>query len=248
MLSEVKHAVLRLPGAKRLAKISKPIRFWLRRGHLVRKWIIREWLNETDSPRLLQVGGGEYTIPGALNGDVIAGDVYLDASKTFPLPSESIDYIFTEQFIEHLSFEEGKRFAREAYRVLRPGGVIRQATPSLRGLIEVYEDRNEHVSQKDAISRHISNHQPLTSGDLPAKFINDFFRLWGHEFIYDRETLELIHKDAGFSSFEWKKFGMSSHEILSDRERHEDVKWMKSAFCLVCEAQKGREENTPKDG
>lgn len=237
----MKNYILRLPGAKKVAKKSKPFRFWLRRSHLIRKWYIRKWLNNTGSPRILQVGGGEYSIPGALNGDIIDGDVYIDATKNLPLPSESIDYIFTEQFIEHLSFREGKHFTREAHRVLKPGGVIRQATPSLQGLIDVYKNQNEHVSQHAAIERHVSNHEEIVSGDRAAHFLNDFFQLWGHEFIYDRETLWLLHSEAGFDSLEWKKFGCSSHEPLSGRERHADLEWMKDAFCLICEASKSEE-------
>jgi len=183
------------------------------------------------------VGGGRHTIPGWLNGDIIAGDIYLDATKRFPLPDNCLDYIFAEQFLEHISYESGLHFLREAYRVLKPGGVIRQATPVLGGLIDVYLDQNKVVSQRVAIQRHV-NHLGYAGGFNACRFLNDFFRLWGHQFIYDWETLADAHRQAGFINIQWPSFGESDHQPLRNRERHADVDWMKSAFVIICEATK----------
>lgn len=210
----------------------------IRSGHVIRNLKISKWLGSKGT-KFLQIGCGPHRIKRAMNADIKYGDIYIDATKELPLPKHSIDYIFTEQFIEHLEFKDGKSFVREAFRVLKPGGVIRQATPSLQGLIDVYEDENEHVNWEDAIQRHISNHRPIVTGRKPANFVNDFFRLWGHRFIYDKETLKNIHIDAGFRNVEWKEFGKSSYDILKNRERHADTDWMKRAFVIICEASKG---------
>jgi predicted SAM-dependent methyltransferase len=206
-------------------------------GHFIREIKIKKWLN-SDGKKLLQVGCGPHSIEGAMNADILRGDIYLDATNYLPFPSYSIDYIFTEQFIEHLTFEEGKFFISEAFRVLKNSGVIRQATPSLKGLIDIYEGENKFVDTQEAIGRHVSNHSPQTSGDKPSHFLNDFFRLWEHEFIYDKETLADIHMDAGFESISWKSFGNSSYPELSNLERHADADWMKRAFVIICEASK----------
>jgi SAM-dependent methyltransferase len=55
----------------------------------------------------------------------------LDASKTFEIPSESFDFVYSEHMIEHVSFEDGRNMLEECNRILRPFGVIRIVTPSI---------------------------------------------------------------------------------------------------------------------
>lgn len=46
--------------------------------------------------------------------------IFADASKRLPFQDGSFDIIYAEQVIEHIS--DGAQFAREMWRVLRPGG------------------------------------------------------------------------------------------------------------------------------
>lgn len=56
----------------------------------------------------------------------------IDVTKTgLPLPDNSVDVIFHEDFIEHLSQKEQFLFLAETYRVLKPNGVHRINTPDL---------------------------------------------------------------------------------------------------------------------
>lgn len=208
---------------------------WLTAGHIVRFLKIRKILNTNQPYQGLQVGGGYHTIPQWINDDLLAGDIYLDASKKLPFPDNCIDYIFTEQFFEHLSYRDGQFFLREAYRVLKPGGVIRQATPSLNGIIDIYQDRNPVVRQEEVVRRHQKHNQDCKNS---CHFMNDLFRLWGHQFIYDQETFVKSHQQVGFIDVQIKSFGESSYQPLQQRERHADVDWMKSAFVLIGEARK----------
>ena len=216
---------------------------WSTRGHFVRTRRVQAWLTEaSDAPRALQVGGGRHVIrePGWANGDLIRGDIYLDAGKRMPIPSGSLDFVFTEQFFEHLSLEQGAVFLAECHRVLRPGGVLRQSTPDLQGLLSVYQDDNEHVSLDAAVERHRVSHcsRDTTGVFGGARFLNDNFRLWGHQFIYDRRTLEDVTKRAGFSELSWESFGASSIEFLQGRERHVGQPWLAQAYVQVLEARK----------
>jgi predicted SAM-dependent methyltransferase len=49
------------------------------------------------------------------------------------------DYVFSEHMIEHVSYAEGLLMLRECLRVLKPGGRIRIATPSLEVLLDLYK-------------------------------------------------------------------------------------------------------------
>lgn len=61
-------------------------------------------------------------------------DAELDISKPLPFPAEHADYIFSEHCVEHIGYFEALAFFKECFRVLRPGGVIRIAVPSIESV------------------------------------------------------------------------------------------------------------------
>src|SRR5262249_30651163 len=108
-----------------------------RRGSLIRRYLAQ------NEQRKLQLGAAENVLPGWLNTDLHgygrADVVYLDVRKTFPLPDASFDFVYSEHMIEHLTYAEGQHCLRESLRVLRPGGTLRIATPSLERLAALYD-------------------------------------------------------------------------------------------------------------
>src|ERR1051325_1492868 len=105
----------------------------------------RELRRVDAKPVAVHVGSGGHHIAGWINIDFLSAppvDVCTDASFALPFRSNTIDYIHSEDFIEHVDLDGGKRFIAEGFRVLKPGGVMRILTPDLRALIErVYEAR-----------------------------------------------------------------------------------------------------------
>jgi len=207
---------------------------YLQKGHIIRKIIITKHLTKKNIN--LQIGGGIHNINGWLNGDLIGGNIYLNASKILPFPNKSIDFIFTEQFIEHLSLNDARKFTKEAYRILKKNGVLRISTPDLDLLYMVYHDKNPYVRLNDALMRHkrLHNHKLINS----CEFINDYFHLWGHKFIYNEDCLRFILLDAGFSDIKRCSFSDSNFVTLKNKERHADCKWMKKGWTLILEAKK----------
>lgn len=214
---------------------------WLVAGHAIKYWRVKNWLR-VSQPKYLQVGGGRHLKKGGnwINGDIINGEIYLNATKRLPFPNESVDTIFTEQFIEHLSQPEALYFLNEAYRVLKTGGIIRQSTPDLGKLMTLYEDRNDQVSLSTAIARHMRNHRNnvVYADATGCQLLNDIFRLWGHQFIYDKEALQSVTEQVGFREFHWVSFGKSDHDFLKNLERHADEEWMKNGIVMAGEARK----------
>ena len=215
----------------------RQILHFVTKGHLFRKYRIKKYLFvKRNTLKKLQIGGGYHTKHNWINGDLIAGEIYLNVVRKFPFPDGSIDIIFAEQFIEHLDFDDGFRCLNECHRVLKEGGKIRLSTPDIESLISTYKDQNPKVRLKTAMERHRKNHNRGLSS--PCHFLNDFFRLWGHSFIYDKHTLILQLKNAGFSNITRQEFGYSKDEYLSDLERHADVEWMKDGWALILEGEK----------
>jgi predicted SAM-dependent methyltransferase len=94
----------------------------------------------------LHLACGTSPFPDWINVDPVpyspGPDVLLDLRRPLPLPDGSIDLIYSEDFIEHISLADGRKFLGECYRVLRPGGTMRLLTPNLRVLAAKYLERD----------------------------------------------------------------------------------------------------------
>ena len=79
-----------------------------------------------------QLGTSNNVLEGWLNTDIdLYHDpvVYLDATKRFPFDDNTFDYIASEHMIEHVEYEAAQVMLQECFRVLKPGGRVRIATP-----------------------------------------------------------------------------------------------------------------------
>jgi predicted SAM-dependent methyltransferase len=210
-------------------------RFYVLCGHFFRGKKIKNYLKNHKTKKL-QLGGGLHSKDQWLNVDIIYGDIYLNATRKFPLPDATFEYVFAEHFIEHFDFEQGSFILRECNRVLVPGGKIRLSTPDLKKLVDIYKNENPIVTRSKLLERHnrINNKQLKTM----AQYFYDMYRMWGHKFIYDFQTLKMLLMESGFNKVTQVKFGESRDKNLRKLERHADVKWMKSGYVGVYEAVK----------
>ena len=155
----------------------------------------------------LHLGCGRNILDGWINTDYntakFGGSEYLDVTKKFPYNNNSVDYIFSEHMIEHITYHEGKFMLEESFRVLKSGGKIRISTPDLKFLIKLYnEDKTE--LQKRYIEYSFKEYK--LDGNSDTFVINNFHRDWGHIFIYDEKTLKSLFELIGF--FDLKCYGL----------------------------------------
>jgi predicted SAM-dependent methyltransferase len=137
--------------------------------------------------------------------------IKLDLTRPFPVPANSVRFIFTEHFIEHIAREQAVAFLAECRRVMAPGGVIRISTPSLECVVEPY------VAGRAALEAPM-----VEDPESPCKIINHRMRSWGHLFLYDRPELEAL---LTFSGFRWVTAvtrHLSRHPELAGLECRED--------------------------
>jgi predicted SAM-dependent methyltransferase len=183
---------------------------------------IERYLREHDE-RKLQLGAGEHPRPGWLNTDLHdygRGDdlVLLDVRERFPLPDAAFDLVFSEHMLEHLTYAEGQLCLRECFRVLRPDGRIRIATPSLERLAQLY---GGGALRERYVRWAVETLEPETDTPLPGVVINNFFRSWGHRFIYDAQTLRHALTEAGFVDVEERPVGELEQHLAEQPEFNE---------------------------
>jgi predicted SAM-dependent methyltransferase len=192
-------------------------------GRLSRGRRIDAYLRAHDV-RKLQLGTGGNVRDGWLNTDIHdfrrTGEVvFMDAREPFPLPDASFDLVYSEHMLEHLTYADGLRCLRECRRVLRPDGRIRVATPSLERLTRLYDPSPSDVQQR-YLRWSLDEFVPHADAPLPGFVLNNFLRDWGHEFVYDTETLRHALETAGFVDLEERPVGESGDPRLAGLERH----------------------------
>jgi len=72
--------------------------------------------------------------------------------------------------------------------------------------------------QKEHIDWHVATWLPQSSFCTKAVVVNDFFRNWGHQFIYDRLTLPWALEVCGFKNIEEMPINQSRFEPLQNLE------------------------------
>ena len=172
----------------------------------------------------LQLGAGTNVLEGWLSTDLEPQServMHLDATKPFPFPDACFDYVYSEHMIEHISWKQGTHMLGECLRVLKPGGRLRIATPDLRVLLGLYDSKDPagiaYVKWvTDLFLEGVGTYKP-------SFVINNAFRNWGHQFLYDGELLEMALQQAGFSHLERHLMGQSTNPVLQNIESHGTV-------------------------
>jgi SAM-dependent methyltransferase len=198
----------------------------VRRRALDPLWI-RRYLR-AQPVRKLQIGTGPNPLPGWLNTDLLPDTypehrhkiVFLDAARSFPFDDMMFDYVFSEHQIEHIPERAARSMIKECFRILRPGGRLRIATPDLAAILGLYDKPLDQTGQH-YVEWVMTRFRPnVGSGNKRCYVINHMFTDHKHEFIYDFETLSAILADAGFAEILRRKPGESDDPIFRGVESH----------------------------
>lgn len=172
--------------------------------------------------RKLHLGAGPGSPPGWLSTDVTPVSdkvVRLDATAAFPIADATFDYVFSEHMIEHLSWHAGLAMLEECRRVLKPGGTIRVATPDMAMLLGLYGAQRTPLGDR-YVRWIVDRFMPGIRTYSAAFVINNAFRNWGHQFLYDAELLGMALREAGFTGIRRCDYGSSADANLRGIESH----------------------------
>jgi predicted SAM-dependent methyltransferase len=212
----------------------------LRHPKRERRKLVADYLARND-PAKLNIGCGSSVLSGWLNTEfeelVAPGVLYLDATRSFPFPDATFNLIFSEHMIEHVPLAGAVNMLRECHRVLKAGGQIRIATPRLEFLLELLTHPTEaHRAYADL---HYEDFVDEPEVRTPARIVNDYYRMWGHHFVYDEATLRLLLERAGFANLRVEAVGESSNPHFRGIENEGRMpEGMLALTTLVLEGQK----------
>lgn len=172
----------------------------------------------------LNVGSNDALLNGWVNIDLYGhnGAIQHDARTRFPYEDESVDFIFSEHFIEHLNSVEGEFFFKECHRMLKSGGVVRTATFNIDELMV--------ACSSDFLWKEYS--AKLLGGRFGhlarVEFLN--FAIYegnAHKWMYNQDEMVRLLKIAGFGWYEAKRLKESAYPDLQNLE------WRENSTCIV---------------
>jgi predicted SAM-dependent methyltransferase len=186
------------------------------------------------SPVKVNVGAGTVVLPGWINTDVLwRSEMYLDLTRPWPVPPQSIDRIYGDNVIEHFSLQAVRDVLRHCYGVLRPGGAIRLATPDLERTARAYLEDPELTSAH--LARHRRHGYPA---EHPADMLRVTYAYHGHHqgYIFDWAALSAELAGAGFGDIRRYDAGASDDPEFKGLETRAEP--TEAATELIVEARK----------
>lgn len=109
--------------------------------------------------------------------------LYHDLSLSLPLHENTIDYIYSSHFFEHLFKDDAVNLLKSCAQALKPDGTIRIAIPDLSYAVSLYSQGRKH------------------------EMLEDYFFVEGkgsylarHKYMYDFELIAEALEDAGFGN------------------------------------------------
>lgn len=139
------------------------------------------------------------------------GIIHHDIRKGLPFENNSVDYIYTSHFLEHVKKNEAIRIMEECHRILKPQGWIRIVVPDFKLLANKYI-KNE-LSIEDFLKA-----LGMDSGKLLFKF---FYSKDRHKWMYDFQSLNHLLTTCGLKNITRRRFKESKVpdvDILDNRE------------------------------
>ena len=126
-----------------------------------------------------------------------------DLAYGIPLHDQSVDYVYSSHFLEHLYKGDAERLIRESYRVLRHGGILRICVPDLEYALSLYA-RGEKEKML-----------------LSYFFVEDKESHYArHKYMYDFSMLKALLEQIGFTNVVrcvYRQGGTPDLDILDNR-------------------------------
>lgn len=177
---------------------------------------------KTPGEKRLNLGCGANIVEGWLNVDLTPRPraTFLDGRGRWALPDAAFDLVLCEHMIEHIDQAAGVHLLAESHRVLKPGGVIRVATPDLDRLGRLLTGPRDAADEAHrAAVAALFGRGSMTWGEL----VNSAFYEHGHRRLYTVEELQAAILAAGFQAPVLSRAGEPTDRRFAGVEGHARV-------------------------
>jgi SAM-dependent methyltransferase len=123
-----------------------------------------------------------------------------DVRKRIPFSDSSVFYIYSSHTFEHFTYEESLAVAKECFRVLKPGGILRIVVPDLGIMVRDY--LAEAVNPK-------ASHRFIGRLLLTGSARDVLHPGAHHKQMFDAASLVHLLREAGFPAPSVSAFGSS---------------------------------------
>lgn len=165
----------------------------------------------------IQFGAGSLEIEGWENHDM---DV--DITKPLPYPDNSVDFIFSDQMLEHVTPRQAWGYLEECYRILKPRGTVRTTIPDFARILRLRNPEWMRVNQ--AVTGN--------DGSLREQMKSIVF-CHSHQGLWSAELLACVKVAIGFIEVRVFEAGVSDRLDLQNIEQHhrsvgQEVAWVEA--------------------
>lgn len=162
--------------------------------------------------------------------------VYMNLNKRWRYRTGNVDIVYASHLFEHLTLKSASLFLSEAYRCLRPGGVIRIVVPDLyqicKKYVNEYDSDTFDKSSTEFVMWAINMHREGQYGN-PGFFKKLIYEWQGyphqHKYMYDPKSLSTLLASFGFVNLHLAQYGES--KLMSDVIQ--DVEGRKESYLSV---------------
>jgi hypothetical protein len=143
--------------------------------------------------------------------------VYMNLSKRWKgIGDQTAEIVYASHLFEHLTIKSRAVFLREAFRVLKPGGILRLVVPDLelhtRHYIRELDHGNTKASELFLWTLNLHRESQYPSGKKIHRVLG---YLQGyphqHKYMYDQYSLADLLSKSGFTQIQKSDFGESHY-------------------------------------
>jgi len=186
--------------------------------------IVNFWRSRKIKNMRIIFGGHWNSIP---NGWISIPEVKQDITTRLKYADNSIDAIFTEHVIEHISLKHAIFFMQESCRVLKPGGIFRVVAPMIDKLIAFQNDeKGQRYAKGSLLSYYEKEDQALRGIGLsgifedPHTFMMDsLLKKHNHQFVWSTSLMAKALVNIGFAEVNITDPGYSKYDNDTVLER-----------------------------
>ena len=166
----------------------------------------------------LNLGCGGDRKPDFINIDIAGGDALCDLRDGIPpnvASADSVDYIYTSHFLEHIYDDQVSKLLKSCHDVMRRSGRIRICLPDFRKLINAYVTGDLEFFSLLPVG---DSKNPISFLEYCAYQYNG--RENDHKALYDFHKVRKMLSDAGFVNIKESQFDPSIDVDTEDRKRY----------------------------